>query len=91
MTNQHHTNLKANNSLFLKVKLTGFLSEDSLKSLGEEPKAAITDATAAKAEIDKYTAEIAATGGKHNYYKSGPDGDAARKKMADLFLLLQPK
>ena len=73
------------------AKLTGFLSEDSLKSLGEEPKAAITDATAAQAEIAKYTAEISATGGKHDYYLSGPKGDAARKKMNDLFALMQPK
>ena len=73
------------------AKLTGFLSEDSLKSLGEEPKAAITDATAAQAEIAKYTDEISATGGKHDYYLSGPKGDAARKKMNDLFALMQPK
>ena len=73
------------------AKLTGFLSEDSLKSLGEEPKAAITDATAAQAEIAKYTAEISATGGKHDYYLSGPKGDAARKKMDDLFALMKPK
>lgn len=73
------------------AKLTGFLSEDSLKSLGEEPKAAITDATAAQAEVQKYTAEIAATGGKHDYYLSGPKGDASRKKMNDLFALMQPK
>jgi hypothetical protein len=73
------------------AKLTGFLSEDSLKSLGEEPNAAITDATAAQAEIAKYTAEISSTGGKHDYYLSGPKGDAARKKMNDLFALMQPK
>ena len=73
------------------AKLTGFLSEDSLKSLGEEPKAAITDATAAQAEINKYTSEIASTGGKHAYYKSGSEGDKARAKMNELFALLQPK
>ena len=71
--------------------MTGFLSEDSLKSLGEEPKAAITDATAAQAEINKYTSEIASTGGKHAYYKSGSEGDKARAKMNELYALLQPK
>ncbi len=72
-------------------KLIGLLSEDSLKSLGEGQQAPVTDATGALAEINKYTAEISATAGKHDYYQNGTKGDAARKKLTDLYALLQPK
>lgn len=72
-------------------KLVGMLSEDSLKSLGEGVDAPITDATGAKKAIDEFTAEIASSNGTHAYYKSGLEGDKARKKMAELFTLMQPK
>lgn len=72
-------------------KLIGLLSEDSLKSLGEGAQGPITDATGAQKEIDKYMQEIASSAGGHEYYKQGVKGDEARKKMDDLFKLLQTK
>ncbi len=72
-------------------KLIGLLSEDSLKSLGEGAEAPITDASGAMKAINDYTQEIAGTNGAHDYYKNGPEGEKARKKMADLYALASPK
>lgn len=72
-------------------KLVSFLSEDSLKSLGAESTPSIATAAQAQAEIDKYTKEITASAGGHDFYKTGTKGDEARKKLDDLFKLLAQK
>lgn len=73
-------------------KLVGFLSEDSLKSLGEPAQGPITDATGAQKEIDSYMKEITAAGKTHPYFnaKDSKHEDAV-KKMHDLHELLGKK
>ena len=74
------------------AKLTGFLSEDSLKSLGEGPVAPITDAVGAQKEIDAYTKEINTMGKKHPYWNDkDPKHEEAVDKMHKLHGLLAAK
>lgn len=80
--------------VFLKAmgKLVGFLSEDSLKTLGEDPAGPITDAKAAQGEIDKFMQEITSTGKKHPYWnEKDAKHEEALKKMHDLHALLGAK
>jgi hypothetical protein len=73
-------------------KLISLISEDSLKGLGETGDKPITDATAAKKEIDKYMQEISSTGSSHAYWnEKDPKHEDALKKMHDLHALLGAK
>lgn len=73
-------------------KLVSFLSEDSLKSLGTDGSAPITNAAQAQEEINKYMKEITAGGTTHPYFNDrDPKHDDAKKKMHDLHALLVTK
>lgn len=73
-------------------KLIGLLSEDSLKSLGTDGAAPITNAAQAQEEINKYMKEITAGGTTHPYFNDkDPKHEEALKKMHDLHALMQSK